>query len=303
MKRIEDLFSESYKPGYYKLIDNSHPLSLYIGVDDEGNYAIEYRGRFDIIPVKDSSAIKVTHTIEKGYKSIIFSLKEASMLSIFCAFCEDMINSTRECADNDKGYNLLINRFYSWKRMFHQGRGKLEEKNIMGLIGEIIFLKDFLFPLYGEDVSLNSWTGSERTHKDFSIDSTWYEIKSISFGKNSIIINSFEQLDSNIDGHLCVYELEKMSPEFAGITLNKLVREVYTLLKFDSQKDIFLQKLSDADYSYNKEYDKFVYEIKNRQLYLVSEKFPCLHRTPSMDAISNIHYEILLPKIEPFKES
>lgn len=303
MNRIEELFKESYSPSCYKLIDQTHPLAIYIGKDEEGNYAIEYQGRFTIQYVKDSTAIGVKHIPGKDKKSIIFSLKDSSMLSIFCAFCEDMIESTRESRDNDKGYNLLINRFYSWKKMFHQGRGKLDEKNIMGIIGEILFMKDFLFPKYGDQTSIFSWTGSEKTHKDFSIDNTWFEIKSISSGKNTILINSFEQLESDVNGHLCVFEFEKMSPEFNGITLNRLIKEVYSSLQLESTKDAFLQKLSDADYSFNKEYDQYVYELKNRQLYLVDNTFPCLRRLPQMDAISKVHYEILLPKIEHFKEN
>ena len=148
MRRIEELFNQKYDLGCYKLIDKTHPLSLYIGIDEDGNHAIEYQGRFRIHSVKESTAIGVKHVQNKEVKSIIFSLKDVSMLGIFCAFCEDMIESTRQCQDNDEGYILLINRFYSWKKMFHQGRGKLEEKNIMGLIGEILFLKEFLFSFY-----------------------------------------------------------------------------------------------------------------------------------------------------------
>lgn len=46
MNHIEELFKEYFKPSYFKLIDNSHPLSLYIGADEQGYKAIEYRGDF-----------------------------------------------------------------------------------------------------------------------------------------------------------------------------------------------------------------------------------------------------------------
>lgn len=303
MTRIEELLSTHYNPGYFTLIDKTHPLSLYIGIDEDGHYAFEYEGLFKPLKTKESSAIGVNYFQKKENKSVVFFLKDESMLSPFCAFCEDLVESSRNASNNDNGYSLLINRYYTWKKMFHQGREKLDEKDIMGLIGELLFLRNYLFARYSKYVALNSWTGLEKTRKDFSLDDTWYEVKTIHSGKDTVGISSFEQLDSDTEGHLVIYQLERMSPEFCGVSLNKLFKQIYEELEIDMLRDILLQKMSDAGYTFEKVYDDYVYELKKQDIYTVSGKFPCLHRTPELSAIAKVQYEIILSQIEIFKES
>lgn len=302
MTRIEELFHSNFELGYFSLIDKEHPLSLYIGLNEEGQYSIEYQGDFRPLRIKDSSAISVRHYKKRNANSIMFSLKDSSILGTFCVFCEDLVDSTRSAKDNESGYSLLVNRFYSWRKMFNQGRSVLDEKRIMGLIGELLFLKDFMFRNFDKSFSIYSWTGSEKLKKDFSLDNTWYEIKSIHSGKDSVTISSFEQLDSEQEGHLIIYSMERMSPEFYGVSLNKLVKEVHSLIDTELIKDVFLQKMSDADYSFDNEYDDFVYDIKNVDSYSVTNCFPCIHKTAELDAVSKIQYELILSKIEHFKE-
>ncbi len=301
MNRIEELFTEHFDPGYYKLIDRTHPLSLYIGVDNDGHYAIEYRGDFNPIKVKSSTAIGVMHYVIDTKKSLVFSLLDSSMLSTFCAFCEDLVESSRSAIDNNSGYILLVNRFYGWKKMFHQSKDLLDEKQIMGLIGELLFLEKKMIPLYGKSKALASWTGSEKTKKDFSLDKTWYEVKSINAGKPVVGISSYEQLDSEMPGYLVIYQLEKMSQEYNGISLNKLVKRINKELEIEELKDVFLQKLTDVGYSFESAYDSYVYEISLDSIYDVSQSFPCLRREERLDAISQVKYDLLLAKIEQFK--
>ena len=103
----------------------------------------------------------------------------------------------------------------------------------MGLIGELLFLRDYMIPTYGEDNALLSWSGSELTHKDFSLKDCWYEVKAISTGKGSVRISSLEQLQSSIEGELAVFQLEKMSPVYDGVTINKLANGLLNTLSND----------------------------------------------------------------------
>ena len=47
----------------------------------------------------------------------------------------------------------------------------------MGIIGELLFLKDTMIPTFGVEKAIESWMGPEKTHKDFSFDDKWIEIK------------------------------------------------------------------------------------------------------------------------------
>ena len=87
----------------------------------------------------------------------------------------------------------------------------LSEDEIKGLIGEILFLKDFLLSQYGEVSSVNAWIGPEMADQDSVFSDVWYEVKATTSGANSIKVSSIEQLDVALDGELIIVFLDKTS--------------------------------------------------------------------------------------------
>ena len=224
------------------------------------------------------------------------------MLEYFCTFCQDLLDSVKVTNDDETAYHTLRSRYYSWRQLFRPDNARLTEAETRGLIGELLFLKDHMIPERGVDISLESWMGPEKTHKDFSDQQDWFEVKTISFGKESVCISSIEQLDSDIDGTLIVYELEKMSPSFEGIRLNQLVNSIIALLMNTHQRETFMAKLHLFGFDFSNENDNLVFALKNMYKYRVdNETFPRLHRAILPDAITRAQYEILLTEIEPFK--
>lgn len=150
---------------------------------------------------------------------------------------------------------------------------------------------------------LNGWSGPEPTHKDFSYKEVWFEIKSINSFKNSVSISSLEQLDSELPGHLVVYNFEKMSSSFAGITLNKLVALISKTLQYETDRDIFFAKLKQVGYSYNEVYDNYVYNLIKVDSYLVDDRFPRIKADTLPSGITKVQYDVLLSMIEKNKEA
>lgn len=93
---------------------------------------------------------------------------------------------------------------------------ELSEEKEQGIYGELYFLYKYMIPKYGVEKSILSWAGPHKFNKDFSIDETWYEIKTSSVNANTIEIRSINQLDSDVDGFLTVVKVEKMSMEYRG---------------------------------------------------------------------------------------
>ena len=73
MNSITDLFKQDFAPGCYILVDDKHPLKLYIGADDAGNYALEYRGVYKPTAIKPSSVIGIKHYPKSGYTCFVIS--------------------------------------------------------------------------------------------------------------------------------------------------------------------------------------------------------------------------------------
>lgn len=298
---ISEMFEKFFRPAYYSRIDNTHILNLFIGLDEHSRKSIELRSHFIPIRVSGTSAIDVTQYKKPEYNTIRFSLKDDEVSGLFYKFCEDITEQTRGLANEKDGYKAITNRFFQWKKMFVASRNAvLTEPAIMGLIGELLFLKDDLSVRIGLSAALRSWSGQELTRKDFSIDDSWFEIKTISRGNPCVRISSLEQLSSDHEGELVVYALEKMSAEYNGITLNKLVLEILKMFSSQEDKDLFMTKVSIQGYEYNNYYDDFVFELSSKTRYVVNKDFPKLTSADVPRAITKVSYDILLTEIMPY---
>ena len=299
---VKQKFTEFNRPEYFSRIDNVHILELHLGLDEKGRKAIELRYPFTPRKVTGTSAIEVNQYKKEKYNTIRFSLIDEEISGLFYKFCEDLIEQTKDLKGESAGYQAIINRFFQWKKMFVSSKNIfLTEPEIMGLIGEILFLRGNLAERIGLSNALLSWSGQELTHKDFSYENMWFEAKAVSRGAQSVRISSLEQLESDNDGELVVHSLEKMSTAYNGITLNKLILETRNMFTSNDDKDTFMSKIALQGYEYNNYYDDFVYEISNFKRYLVNSDFPKLTSKLLPGAIRKAMYEISLVDIASFE--
>lgn len=298
---IAERFAEFSQPNKYSRVDAAHVLDLFIGLDEKGRQSIELRDKFTYRKVLSSGAIEVSQYKKEEYNTIRFSLTNTEVSGLFYKFCDDLIEQTRVLKEKSEGYQAIVNRYYQWKKLFTAGKSNLlTESEIMGLIGEILFLRDFLSNKVGFSDALASWSGQDLTHKDFSLQDRWYEVKTVSSGKTDVKISSLEQLDSENDGELVVFSLEKMSEAYSGITLNELVLQTADLFSIQSEREQFLSKTAIQGYMYNNYYDSFVYEINSMNRYLVSNGFPVLTREKVPNEVTRASYSLDLALIKRF---
>jgi len=295
MEKIKDRFHNIEGKNIFSRINPSHSIDLYIGHDEQGRHAIKYRGNFKPESgVKSVSGIAVNQYRNEDFNTLQFSLMHNDNKELFFTFCEDIVEATRSVTDNKNAYKTLLDRYYSWKKMFSTSKKLLSESEIMGLIGELLFLRDYLFVKYGQEEALKSWSGQELTHKDFSYNDIWYEVKAMSSGKDSVKISSLEQLQSTNDGELVVFLLEKMSSGYDGIKINSLALEILNSLELDIRKDLFLSSIMKQGFTFDESYDELVYEIVSMSRYLVNSEFPKLTRNDVNEAVVKAQYDLSL---------
>lgn len=298
---IRSQFSAFSRPEYFSRIDDEHILDLHIGLDEKGRKSIELRSMFKPVKVTGTSAIDVTQYTKPEYNTIRFSLKDDDMSGLFYKFCEDIIEQTKDLKNEKDGYKAITTRFFQWKKMFVLSKNSfLTEPEIMGMIGEILFLRGPLADEIGLSEALKSWSGQELTHKDFSCSDKWYEVKTISRGNTTVRISSLEQLDSDKNGELIVYSLEKMSPAYNGISLNKLILETRQMFLSADDADTFLAKVAMQGYEYNNYYDEFVFEVSGLTRYKVTDQFPKLTHANVPKEITKANYDLALAEIMSF---
>lgn len=297
---ILNKFLAGFQEGYFVRV-GSKKHDIFIGKDDEGRYCFEYRGMFTPVKVVGSKPLVVNqYKIDEKVLILRFSLEYNELVGCFSAFCEDLVLSVQDMPDGNAAYKTLVSRFQAWRKLFKPNRTILSEYEIQGLIGELLFMKNYAIPHWGIDEALESWTGPEKTHKDFSKGDKWFEIKTITSGKETVRISSIEQLDSDSDGVLCIYSLEKMSPSFNGIKLNFLVNELCTKFSLN-QKDILLNKLELFGFDFEPANDNYVYALTDFSSYSVKRGFPRLERSNVPLPISKAIYDIIISELAPFK--
>ena len=298
---IKDRFSEFTQPGYFSRVSVSHIPELHIGLDEKGHKAIELREKFKPRKITGTSAIDVNQYKKPDYNVIRFSLIDDDVCGLFYKFCDDLIEQTSLIKEKSEGSTAIINRFFQWKKLFINSKRKfLTEPEILGLMGEICFLRGNLAERIGLSEALRSWSGQELTHKDFSFNNQWFEVKSIHRSSQTVKISSIEQLESEYPGELIVYAFEKMSENYSGLTLNKLFTETCDMFDSVEEKDKFRAKVYMQGYEYHSYYDDFVYELSGFTRYNVDDSFPKLVNASLPEAICKASYELSLIKITDY---
>lgn len=302
---IEEKFARGAETHTYLRIDSEFKVDVFLGYNDDGHMSIVIAEPGKETVVKSSKLIDVSLKRREDQKMALkFDLLDDAYKSMFLIFCKDII-VVCERAGSEMAISNALTRWKYWKEMFGKKKSTiLDKQEIKGLIGELIELRDHFMRDYGETVAVQSWMGPLLGHKDFEVDDTWYEVKSVTENAIQVNISSLEQLESEVDGHLVIIRLEEASVTSAlAINLNQMVLKVADEIKDPETLDLFRTRLDNMGYAPDEEYDNFNFVFKGRQSYSVTEKFPRLTRSGVSDSIGNAKYTILLNGISDFKES
>lgn len=301
---VKDKFENEKKNRTFRRIDGEHQLDIFLGYNEESKPTMIIIVCGKEVNIESSRSIEVKLFKKDDSRiSISFSLLDVSMEAIFYKFCEDIIESSRNI-NKLNALNYIVGRWNCWRLMFKKNANELlNENQISGLLGELIFLKEYMIPKYGECVAIKAWMGSEKSHKDFEVEDTWYEVKTIRSGALTIKISSIEQLDSENLGHLNVVVLDKTNEKCSkSISLNNYVNELQEMLGDFENELIFRNKLGQAGYCYDEEYDKYNYRFIESKKYTVDERFPRIKKEDLADAIVKASYDILINEIQKYME-
>lgn len=300
---VKKFFEEFNIDSTMQRVDATHPLDIYLGLSDEGYKTLFVFSSSKFPRLKSSKGISIVQYKKQGDFILTFKLVDNSIEELFYVFCADMIDSTRRCTKL-QGNSSIINRYLKWQSLFAKRKlNLLSEDEIKGLIGELIFLKEFAIKNYGETDGLSSWVGPFGCDQDYSIHDVWYEIKSVNSGTKTIDISSLEQLDCKYEGHLVVVELDKTSNvNDKAITLNTLIASIMNGFQLMSNKDKFESILFNFGYVKDEEYDEFCYKLSGIKKYCVGPKFPKLLRTNVPNGVVEAKYEISTASIKDYYE-
>lgn len=288
-----------------KKVDTNNEIKIFFGLSKEGKKRLAFQSSNVIEQIESTKIINVNYYRDSENYWLSFDLEDNKFQNLFYTFCSDMVNSLSDLSDAKDELEYIKNRFYNWKKMFQNVTIKeLSEEKEQGIFGELYFLYKYMIPKYGVDTSILSWAGPLKFNKDFSINDTWYEIKTSSVSSTNIKITSLSQLDSENEGFLSVVKVEKMSQEFNGnlSSVYNLIQLIMSQITTIKVQDDFLNKLVEYGLGPDNNFGSRQFDVKNVKLYLVNNKFPRLTKNEiTYEEIDNVSYLLNLTGIEKYK--
>lgn len=301
---IKEKFEECKETKSFIRINEEHPSDTYVGYNENGNKTLAIIAYGEIEEIESTKLIeaRILKRSTDNRLSLSFSLLNDIMSDIFYQFCDDIVQKTINLPHEINVIAFIIERWKKWIQMFKNPHTTIMSENeIRGLLGELIFLKEIMIKKYGISKSLESWIGSSMSHKDFEIDDTWYELKTIKENAITVEISSIEQLESSLYGELALVKLEPSNLTINNpISLNNYIKSIENLLETKEQINLFYKKLEERNYFYVEEYDKYVYANKGIDKYRVVEGFPKISNNDLKDGIVRVSYQIFINKIRDF---
>lgn len=306
-------FQEIYKSladqmtGNQKKIPVDSCLEVFFGYSFDGKLRLSFLSK-STPPLIESTTI--LHVVQ-GCENVntywtSFDLLNTDLKEAYFSFCENMIESITGVKEELTGLNMLKRRFITWKKLFQKVSGQdVSKEKLMGALGELIVLKDIVVPKYGVQAAIQAWGGPDIQSKDFTLNDTWYEVKTIGANADSIHISSLTQLSSDLVGHLVTVRAEAVSPEYVGrsTAVIDVIKEILLTVLDESIENLFIRKVQGfgIDVFGNEITDRFV--IKSVKVYRVDDTFPKItERNVPHPEITDVNYVISSAAIAQYAE-
>lgn len=306
-------FREIYKSlsdqmtGNQKKISVDSCIEVFFGYSFEGNLRLSFLSKITPPTIESTTILNVVQgreTADTYWTS--FDLLNSDLKEAYFSFCENLIDSIVGCSDETLALNILKRRFITWKKLFQKASERdISKEKLMGIFGELVVLKDIISPKYGINTAIQSWGGPDLQSKDFTINGTWYEVKTIGANSDSIHISSVTQLSSDKPGHLIVVCAETVSPEFGGkysATID-VIKEILLLVSDESVENALIRKIQNLGIDIFGKETAIKFDVKSITSYTVSESFPRItERNVPFPEITDINYTISRAAIGRFAE-
>lgn len=286
--------------------DAVHPYNFYWARDLDGNCLLVFEYS-DSLEIRDRRPkLKEIRIIEPRVEGeparFILELTHSENREIFHQLCLDIIESTRECADEKSALASLLRRTWRWHGML-KGRQdeRLSPEAQKGLIGELQILELLLLPRYYASDALDFWRGPEGAPKDFSIGSIAIEAKAKrGTSRPYVAVSSEHQLDEQgaTQLFLAVTYVDEAAPEIQDVfTLTEYVERITNIVEDNDAGALghLEGRLGEAGYSSEHDYSDHHWLIGDTRWFHVKGNFPRLADSSLPDGVTKVGYSLDLP--------
>jgi len=291
--------------------DADHAYEFFWGRDIAGDYLFLFQCNAEVrfpkkVPKLQGIDITLPDIDEEGLTRFILHLNNRDDWDIFHSLCLDLLQATRDCSNAESVVAVIVRRLERWHTFLKTGRTRLmNESEQKGLIGELLFLRDYVIPRFGVSEALSFWQGPLDAPQDFCIGDTAIEVKcQLGTSQPLIRISSLAQLNTQLSRlYLYIVTVGKGAERAENvINLPLLINEIRETIQNDqaSSGDIFEVLLLNAGYMDLEEYGNFFFIVSKTAFYEVRDDFPRLNPEDIPEGIANITMDIILDRCVQF---
>ena len=290
--------------GYMQRVDPNHPLDFFVGINENGCDQLALFTVTEPFQMKSSKALEVEKNNRKDGKwATQISSVERKNQEIFARLCVDLVETSYKANSEQEGISKVTSRFLAWQRLFASIHEILPKSVLKGLVGEISFARHLIEKGVSKDDVLNAWMGPNGADRDFTFDSTWYEVKAIATGKDKVTISSLNQLETSDKGYLVICFVDDSSSTAPNaISIAQLINNMRDELSNAPEASrLFEEKLVDLGYIDKSAYESLYFSFNGIEYFEVDEKFPRLVSENVSSEIVGARYDLSLLGISPWK--
>lgn len=243
----------------------------------------------------------------KGRVRLCLMLANERYRDVFGVLVEDVVTdlgNRREEADVVRGFLARVRAWQVFMR--RHGPSPLAVEVQIGLIAELLFLRDRLFRAMPVNAAIVAWMGPLGGPQDFMLPRVAIEVKASS-GVQEIKISSLAQLDTHLCQKpilLCWMDLTA-GAEPAGFSLPRVISELRETLNREDPSALktFQERLFEVGYldAHEKHYEGRFYKLRATTFYAVSGAFPRIERDDVREGVVSCSYVIGLSGCEAFE--
>lgn len=225
------------------------------------------------------------------------TLSDQAYAGLFGVLCDDVATAASAAPSGRGAVRAWIGRLHAWQMfMSRHGTGGLSEAAVVGLIGELLMLRDHVLSRTGIGAGLDMWVGPNGEPDDFTLPHGFLEVKTTARQSPEVLeISNAAQLDDQ-RGAIVLAHVQ-LRPDPQGTSLPQLVASIRSAVLEHAPERMFqfVTLLMSAGYL-DEQADLYpvCYLHLQTEFYRIEGNFPRLRSPDLRLGVRNCRYTIEL---------
>jgi len=289
LQSISVVTNQSVKVRAGRLVDGNSEIVLF-------RFELEHFPKASFLPRGNGFDVRIFRISTEEYIGISRTTEGA--LDLFEAMLIDVLSHVMR--DDRLPHKVLFKRFMdrvqAWQAFMGRGKKGLSRKNELGLIGELIILRDLLnLNLPAEDV-IGWWRGPLHGIHDFQMFGSAFEVKT-SAAEHGFEIEVFDLEQLEPSGLQALYLLAvRLKSSNTGETLPQMIDSIKAVLK-NNPSALSLFEIALGYSGYNSDHcDHYTFSasVDEFMFFEVTDDFPSLRRKNVPKEVTKVRYSLEL---------